>query len=95
MCIVTGKHETISPLQNLNEMLVCYNTPCTLNLILIKGFFMNFKSNEEQKQFIEVATMLKYYKAKGVPIPADVREMIERDCDNNEVCRVLYDIIHE
>lgn len=56
---------------------------------------MNFKSNEEQKQFIEVATMLKYYKAKGVPIPADVREMIERDCDNNEVCRVLYDIIHE
>lgn len=56
---------------------------------------MKFASREEQEQFIEIATMLKYYKAKGVPIPADVRDMIERDCENNDACRVLYDILHE
>ena len=56
---------------------------------------MKFASREEFEQFIEIATMLKYYKAKGVPIPASVRDMIERDCENNDACRVLYDILHE
>lgn len=56
---------------------------------------MKLDSDEEFEQFIEVATMLKFYKAKGVPIPANVRDLIEQGCENNEVCRVLYDIIYE
>lgn len=60
-----------------------------------KVYIVKFASREEFEQFIEIATMLKYYKAKGVPIPADVRDMIERDCENNDACRVLYDILHE
>ena len=56
---------------------------------------LKFASDEEQKQFIEIATMLKYYKAKGVPVPADVRDFIERNRNKNEVCYVLNDILNE
>ena len=64
-------------------------------LILIEAFMLKFASDEEQKQFIEIATMLKYYKAKGVPVPADVRDFIERNRNKNEVCYVLNDILNE
>ena len=54
---------------------------------------MKFASDEELKQFIEIATMLKYYKAKGVPIPADVRDFIEKNRNESDVCHTLSEII--
>lgn len=54
---------------------------------------MKFETPEEQAQFIEIATMLKYYKHKGVDIPLEVREQIERNKDKSDVFRVLNDII--
>lgn len=56
---------------------------------------MKFKDDKELEQFVEIACMLKYYKAKGVPIPADVREYFERNRNKNDVCHVLNDIIKD
>lgn len=54
---------------------------------------MKFNSDKELEQFIEIATMLKFYKYKGVPIPAEVQDMIERNRNKNDVFYVLSDII--
>ena len=56
---------------------------------------MKFADDEELKQFIEIATMLNYYKSKGVPIPEEVKDLIEQNRNDSEVCSVLNDIIHE
>lgn len=56
---------------------------------------LKFASDEEQKQFIELACMLKFYKAKGVPVPADIKDYIVRNRNKNEVCYVLHDIMNE
>lgn len=54
---------------------------------------MKFADDEELEQFIEIACMLKYYKAKGVPIPADIRDYFERNRNKDDVHDVLHDII--
>lgn len=54
---------------------------------------MKFANDKEREQFIEIATILKYYKYKGVPIPADVQDMIERNRNKSDVFYVLHDII--
>ena len=60
-----------------------------------EGFIVEFESPEEQEQFIKIAAMLKYYKHKGVPVPADVRDEIERNRDKSEVFYVLNELINE
>lgn len=54
---------------------------------------MKFADDKELEQFIEIACMLKYYKAKGVPIPAEVQDMIERNRNESEACNILFDMI--
>ena len=56
---------------------------------------MKFASDEDYKQFIELACMLKFYKAKGVPVPADIKDYIVRNRNKNEVCYVLHDLLNE
>ena len=56
---------------------------------------MQFASDDEYKQFIELACMLKMYKAKGVPVPADVKDYIVENRNKNDVCYVLHDILNE
>ena len=47
---------------------------------------MEFKSKKkEYEDFIEAATIIKYYKAKKVPVPEDVVETIEANKDSSEV----------
>lgn len=53
---------------------------------------MDFSNKKEYEQFIEIATILKYYKSKNVPIPEDVLQMLEEDKDSSEVISVLYDM---
>ena len=53
---------------------------------------MDFKTEEEYKQFIEVATILNYYKAKSVPIPEEVLQMLEDGKEESDVIAVLNDI---
>ena len=53
---------------------------------------MNFESKKEQKEFIEIATMLNYYKAKSVPIPEEVLQMLEDGKEESDVIAVLNDI---
>lgn len=71
-----------------------YIGACTFKLIL-RGGHVKFENREEQEQFIKIATMLKYYKHKGVPVPAEVRDEIERNRDKSEVFHVLNDILNE
>ena len=54
---------------------------------------MHFESDDEYKQFIEIAVKLKAMQRAGVPIPADVRDYFERNKDKSDVCYVLNDII--
>jgi len=56
---------------------------------------MKFASADEYEQFIEIACMLKFYKLRGVPIPADIQDMIERNRNKSDVCFVLDDIIKQ
>lgn len=56
---------------------------------------MKFASDQEQREFVEIATMLKMYKERGVPIPADIRNEIERNRNKSEVFYVLSEIIKE
>lgn len=53
---------------------------------------MDFKTEEEYNQFIEVATILNYYKSKNVPIPEDVLQMLEDAKEDSDVLAVLNDI---
>lgn len=54
---------------------------------------MEFKSKKEYEDFIEIATILKYYKYKGVPIPEEIVNEIEANKDSSDVFYVLNDII--
>ncbi len=56
---------------------------------------MNFKDDTEYKQFIEIAAHIKYYKAKGVPIPKEVVDMIETNKNSSDVFYVLNDMLKE
>lgn len=53
---------------------------------------MDFKNKKEYEEFIEIATILKYYKYKNVPIPEEVLQMLEEDKDSSEVISVLHEI---
>lgn len=53
---------------------------------------MDFKNKKEQKEFLEIATMLNYYKAKSVPIPEEVLQMLEDGKEESDVIAVLNDI---
>ena len=53
---------------------------------------MDFKTEEEYKQFIEAATILKYYKIKSVPIPEEVLQMLEEYKEESDVIAVLNDM---
>ena len=53
---------------------------------------MEFKSKKEYEEFIEVATMINYYKYKEVPVPEEVVKMLEEDKDSSEVIAVLYNM---
>ena len=52
---------------------------------------MEFKNNRELEEFIEIATIIKYYKAKEVPVPEDVIRELEANKDS-EVFSVLYEL---
>lgn len=54
---------------------------------------MEFKDDKEYNQFIEIATMLNYYKYKGVPIPKEVIDMIEENKSSSDVFYVLNEMI--
>ena len=53
---------------------------------------MEFENNKELEEFIQVATMIKYFKAKSVPVPEDVIAMLEEGKDSSEVFSVLYEM---
>lgn len=53
---------------------------------------MDFQSDKELEQFIEIATIIKYYQYKEVPVPEDVLQMLEEGKDSSEVISVLYDM---
>ena len=53
---------------------------------------MEFKNNKELEEFIEAATIIKYYKAKEVPVPEEVITELEANKDSSEVFSVLYDL---
>ena len=53
---------------------------------------MEFESDKELEEFIEVATMIKYYKAKDVPVPAEVVNELEANKDSSEIFSVLYEM---
>ena len=53
---------------------------------------MEFKDNKELEEFVEVATMIKYFKAKKVPVPEEVIEMLAEEKDSSEVFSVLYEM---
>lgn len=54
---------------------------------------MKFADDEELEQFIEIACMLKMYKLRGVPIPADIQDYFDRNRNKDDVHYVLHDII--
>lgn len=88
-----GKHEPLIYLCNLiiNGGLVFLY----IILIFSRGAHMKFSDDREQREFVEIATMLKMYKERGVPIPADIRNEIERNRNKSEVFYVLSEIIKE
>ena len=53
---------------------------------------MEFKTKKEYEEFIEAATIIKYYKAKEVPVPEDVVKELEVNKDSSEVFSVLYEM---
>ena len=53
---------------------------------------MEFKDNKELEEFIEVATMIKYFQSKKVPVPEEVIEMLAEEKDSSEVFSVLYEM---
>ena len=53
---------------------------------------MEFKNNKELEEFIEAATIIKYYKAKKVPVPEEVIVELEANKDSSEIFSVLYDM---
>ena len=53
---------------------------------------MDFKNNKELEEFIEAATIIKYYKAKEVPVPEEVIAELEANKDSSEVFSVLYEL---
>lgn len=56
---------------------------------------MEFADPEELEQFVQIALMLEYYKARGRPIPEEVRALIEQSRDECEACHVLNDMIND
>lgn len=54
---------------------------------------MEFKNNAELEEFIEAATIIKYYKAKEVPVPEEVIAELEANKDSSEIFSVLYDMV--
>lgn len=53
---------------------------------------MEFKDNKELEEFIQVATMIKYFQSKKVPIPDEVLDELEANKDSSEVFNVLYEM---
>ena len=53
---------------------------------------MDFESEKEFKQFIEIASIIRYYQAKEVPVPEDVIAELEANKDSSEVFSVLYEM---
>lgn len=53
---------------------------------------MEFRNSKELEEFIEVATIINYYKAKEVPIPEAVVNELEANKDSSEVFSVLYEL---
>ena len=47
---------------------------------------------DRAKEFIEAATIIKYYKAKEVPVPEEVIAELEANKDSSEIFSVLYDM---
>ena len=52
----------------------------------------NLKLKKEYEEFIEAATIIKYYKAKEVPVPEEVIAELEANKDSSEVFSVLYEM---
>lgn len=53
---------------------------------------MEFKNNKEVEEFIEAATIIKYYKAKEVPVPEEILVELEANKDSSEIFSVLYEL---
>jgi len=53
---------------------------------------MEFSSDKELEEFIEIATIIKYYKSKEVPVPEEVIAELEVNKDSSEVFSVLYEL---
>lgn len=55
---------------------------------------MNFKDEEEVKQFIEIATRIRMLQQAGEPIPLEVKEMILNNKHESEVFFVLSEMLN-
>ena len=88
-----GKHEPLIPLQfDNNKRGSCFYTFQTY----FKGVrILKCSDDREQREFVELVAMLKYYKHKGVPIPADVRNEIKRNRNKSDVFYVLSELIND
>lgn len=56
---------------------------------------MDFDSEKEYKEFIQIANIIKYYKSKKVPIPEEVIVELEANKDSSEVFSVLYELANK
>lgn len=56
---------------------------------------MDFESEKEFKQFLEIASIIKYYQYKEVPVPEDVVKTIEANKDSSTVFYVLNDMLKD
>ena len=56
---------------------------------------MNFDSEEEFKQFLTIASVIKYYQYKEVPVPEAVVETIEANKDSSAIYYVLNDMLEK
>ena len=54
---------------------------------------MDFKTEEEYKQFIEIATIIKYYQYKEVPVPEEVVKQIKENKEESDVFYVLNEMV--
>ena len=85
-------HSSFTPFTFKQNLRVFYNVHAP-EVIILSGDGMEFEDEKQRREFVEIVAMLQYYKSKGVPIPEDVREYIERNRDNDELFTVLSNII--
>lgn len=55
---------------------------------------MNFKDENEVKQFIEIAIRIRMLQQAGEPIPLEVKEMILNNKNESEVFFVLSEMLN-